>query len=329
MDPWDPSQPNRTRADPFPRNLRPQSRLEFLKPNRSYAPGCNGCGRRWPGGAFAPSIFNVRPFLVHSNGKAWANRPVPCWYFWRSWIRQDNHCSSSGSLPAMDQLIAQVSELNQLTQRTSREDIAVMLPMVTWPSLSSLTTGRIPLLPSAIRQIPWPCRGPCSTRSTTYLWRWEIRPVSEVLEGGVYRHNPGPVIRSQRQRYFSPIRKATYRLDPVENDIPINPSHRIVVIEGNYIQLTIPPWGEATRLLDEKWFITVQRDVARGRVIKRHLIAGIAKTEEEAGKRFDENDWPNGEFLVQNSDIENADKKIHSIQDPHLSQTWFPWDQVQ
>jgi pantothenate kinase len=112
---------------------------------------------------------------------------------------------------------------------------------------------------------------------------------------------------------------ATYRLDPVANDIPINPSHRIVVIEGNYIQLTIPPWDEATRLLDEKWFITVERDVARGRVITRHLVAGIAKTEEEAGKRFDENDWPNGEFLLQNSNIENADKKIHSVQDPHLS----------
>jgi len=115
--------------------------------------------------------------------------------------------------------------------------------------------------------------------------------------------------------------KSAYRLDPVENDIPINPSHRIVVIEGNYIQLTILPWDEATRLLDEKWFVTVERDVARGRVIKRHLIAGIAKTEEEAGKRFDDNDWPNGEFLLQNSNIQNANKKIRSIQDPHLSET--------
>lgn len=112
-----------------------------------------------------------------------------------------------------------------------------------------------------------------------------------------------------------------YKLDPVEHDIPINPTHRIVVIEGNYIQLTVPPWDEATQLLDEKWFITVERDVARGRVVKRHLIAGIAKTEQEAAMRFDENDWPNGEFLINNSSVEGADKKIHSVQDPHFSET--------
>jgi pantothenate kinase len=106
----------------------------------------------------------------------------------------------------------------------------------------------------------------------------------------------------------------------VENDIIIEPSHRIVVLEGNYIHLTVPPWDAATSLLDERWFITVEKDVARGRVIQRHLVAGIADTEEEAGKRFDENDWPNGVFLTQNSDVETADKRIHSVQDRDFSQ---------
>ena len=92
-----------------------------------------------------------------------------------------------------------------------------------------------------------------------------------------------------------------------------------MVIEGNYIQLTILPWYNATRLLDEKWFITVERHVARMRVIKRHMMAGIASTEEEAAIRFDENDWPNGEFLLQNSNVENADRRIHSIQHPDQS----------
>ena len=116
------------------------------------------------------------------------------------------------------------------------------------------------------------------------------------------------------------IKSGSHIEDPVEDDIPIRPSHRIVIIEGNYIQLTVSPWGEATGLLDEKWFIMVDRDVARERVIKRHMLAGIARTEEEAAIRFDENDWPNGEYLLQNSNVENADKKIHSIQDPGLSQ---------
>jgi pantothenate kinase len=106
--------------------------------------------------------------------------------------------------------------------------------------------------------------------------------------------------------------------DPVEEDIVIKRTHRIVVIEGNYVHLSIPPWNEATQLLDERWFIDVERDVARRRVIQRHLNAGIAKDEQEASKRFDENDWPNGVFLLENSDVGTADKRIRSIEDSYL-----------
>jgi pantothenate kinase len=93
------------------------------------------------------------------------------------------------------------------------------------------------------------------------------------------------------------------------------------VLEGNYIHLTVPPWDQATKLLDEKWFIEVEREVARGRVILRHLIAGIADTEEEAGKRFDENDWPNGVYLLENSNVKNADRRIYNVQDRSMSQS--------
>jgi pantothenate kinase len=105
----------------------------------------------------------------------------------------------------------------------------------------------------------------------------------------------------------------------MEDDIVILPTHRIVVLEGNYIHLTVPPWDKAAALLDEKWFILVEEDVARERVIKRHLISGVATTEREAAKRFDENDWPNGVFLVEHSDVERADRTIYSVQDSDMS----------
>jgi pantothenate kinase len=109
--------------------------------------------------------------------------------------------------------------------------------------------------------------------------------------------------------------------DPVESDISILPSHRIVILEGNYVHLTVPPWDQATKLLDERWFITVERAVARVRVIKRHLISGVTATEKDAGRRFDENDWPNGEYILENSDLQTADRIIHSIQDRDISKT--------
>jgi pantothenate kinase len=71
--------------------------------------------------------------------------------------------------------------------------------------------------------------------------------------------------------------------------------------------------------LDERWFIEVERDVAKRRVIQRHLHAGIAKDEQEAARRFDENDWPNGIFLLENSDVGTAHKRIRSIEDSHLT----------
>jgi len=101
----------------------------------------------------------------------------------------------------------------------------------------------------------------------------------------------------------------------------IKPTHHIVVLEGNYVHLTVPPWDEATRLLDERWFIDVERDVARERIIQRHLLAGIEKDKEQAAKRFDENDWPNGIFLMDNSHVGTAHKRIESIQDTRLMES--------
>ena len=94
-----------------------------------------------------------------------------------------------------------------------------------------------------------------------------------------------------------------------------------MVLEGNYIHLTVPPWDKGAALLDEKWFISVEKETARGRVIKRHLISGLAATEIEAAKRFDENDWPNGEYLIENSNVHNADKMIQSVEEITISNT--------
>ncbi|KAI0549928.1 P-loop containing nucleoside triphosphate hydrolase protein [Xylaria curta] len=88
--------------------------------------------------------------------------------------------------------------------------------------------------------------------------------------------------------------------DPKENDIAIQPGHRIVVFEGNYVVLDKQPWSEAAELMDERWFVDVDFDVARRRLVARHVKAGIAKDEDEARKRADENDLVNGKQIVEN-----------------------------
>jgi pantothenate kinase len=87
--------------------------------------------------------------------------------------------------------------------------------------------------------------------------------------------------------------------DPVENDIPILPTHRIVVFEGNYLALDKEPWSGAARLMDQLWFVEVDFAVAERRLVKRHLKSGIANREEEAVQRARENDLVNGEEIIQ------------------------------
>ncbi|KAI1812918.1 P-loop containing nucleoside triphosphate hydrolase protein [Poronia punctata] len=86
--------------------------------------------------------------------------------------------------------------------------------------------------------------------------------------------------------------------DPKENDIAILPTHRIVVFEGNYVVLDKEPWRSAAGLMDERWFVDVDFEVARKRLVKRHVEAGIAADEDEAGKRVEGNDLVNGRQIV-------------------------------
>jgi pantothenate kinase len=86
--------------------------------------------------------------------------------------------------------------------------------------------------------------------------------------------------------------------DPVDNDIAIASSVRIVIFEGNYCSLNKEPWNQAAELMDELWFVDVDFKVARDRLIHRHVKAGIAKDEDEAAKRADENDLVNGREII-------------------------------
>lgn len=80
--------------------------------------------------------------------------------------------------------------------------------------------------------------------------------------------------------------------DPTPLAIPVYPHHRLVVIEGLYPFLSIEPWVEAGRLLDERWWVELGEDEARTRLVTRHILSGVAKDLEEADWRARENDAP-------------------------------------
>lgn len=106
--------------------------------------------------------------------------------------------------------------------------------------------------------------------------------------------------------------------DPVENDIAIAASVRIVIFEGNYCALDREPWREAAGLMDELWFVEVEFETARGRLVRRHVEAGIAKDGEEAGRRADENDLVNGREIVENR------LEVHEVVVSREDAEWAP-----
>jgi pantothenate kinase len=84
--------------------------------------------------------------------------------------------------------------------------------------------------------------------------------------------------------------------DPCPHAVTILPEHRIIIIEGLYTFLSIYPWVDAGRLLDERWLVELDSTVASGRLVKRHVKSGVAKDLEEAQWRAVENDTPSRSF---------------------------------
>ncbi|KAI5302964.1 hypothetical protein KEM56_000175 [Ascosphaera pollenicola] len=106
--------------------------------------------------------------------------------------------------------------------------------------------------------------------------------------------------------------------DPVEDDVPIPPTARVLFFEGNYLALNKHPWTECAKLMDELWFVEVDFEVARHRLIRRHLDAGLAPTWELADQRARENDLVNGQEIVDN--MLHVDEVIKSTEDS----SWGP-----
>ncbi|MDM4762158.1 nucleoside/nucleotide kinase family protein [Galbitalea sp. SE-J8] len=56
--------------------------------------------------------------------------------------------------------------------------------------------------------------------------------------------------------------------------IAIEPEHRVVIVEGNYLLLDAVPWRELAALLDVTYALEVPHDIRLERLIARHIAFG-------------------------------------------------------
>lgn len=60
----------------------------------------------------------------------------------------------------------------------------------------------------------------------------------------------------------------------VAGDIAVEPSHTIIVVEGNYLLVDQEPWKKAKPLLTESWFCHTPDDERFSRLVERHTLFG-------------------------------------------------------
>lgn len=82
--------------------------------------------------------------------------------------------------------------------------------------------------------------------------------------------------------------------DPVEDAIVIPGDISLVIMEGLWLLYDQAPWNQISSLVDDTWFVDVDAEIARHRVAKRHIKAGIESNWEDAVRRASGNDLVNG-----------------------------------
>ena len=92
-------------------------------------------------------------------------------------------------------------------------------------------------------------------------------------------HEPGPVKLPAYDRRLH---------EAVADALAIEPSARILVLEGNFVLSPQGQWAEVSRRMNPKLFLICEPAQARARVIARHIRGGC--TPEQAAAKFESND---------------------------------------
>ena len=62
--------------------------------------------------------------------------------------------------------------------------------------------------------------------------------------------------------------------EPIAGAVPVPPTARIIVTEGNYLLLDAAPWNRVRELVTQVWFLDVPEQVRIDRLVRRHVLFG-------------------------------------------------------
>lgn len=106
-------------------------------------------------------------------------------------------------------------------------------------------------------------------------------------------------LREARETVYAP----TFDRDldePVAGSIAVPPTVRLVLTEGNYLLHTAPPWPAVTACLDATWYVALDDDERRRRLVARHVRHGMSP--EQALRWATGTDEPNAQLVAAGRD---------------------------
>jgi pantothenate kinase len=87
--------------------------------------------------------------------------------------------------------------------------------------------------------------------------------------------------------------------EPIAASIAIKDQTKVVIVEGNYLLLQSPGWRDVRQYLDQAWFLNVDWDVCRERLVARQVAGG--RSPDEAREWVDRSDKANYDLIVSGS----------------------------
>jgi pantothenate kinase len=87
--------------------------------------------------------------------------------------------------------------------------------------------------------------------------------------------------------------------EPIAASIAITDKTKIVIVEGNYLLLQTRGWRDVRQYLDQAWFLNVDWDECRERLVARQVAAG--RSLDEAREWVDRSDKANYDLIVTGS----------------------------
>jgi pantothenate kinase len=92
------------------------------------------------------------------------------------------------------------------------------------------------------------------------------------------------LLQRLRSRPDHPVYAPSFERDleqPLAGAIAVPSEVELVITEGNYLLLDRPEWQAGRGLLDETWYVGIERDLRRTRLVQRHVRFGKVQADAE------------------------------------------------